>query len=212
MEQELPTASDAGQLFVSVNPASPFFTIDEILSDELPEFDNRTICAELVVPSGCAANVSDVGERDATGAVPVPVREMLCVLPATPPESSVSTTLPLATPVWVGRKVTVTVQEVPTGSDAPQLLFCVKVPLLVIEEMFSVELPVFDSTIPWAALVVSRSCPAKVSELGDREATGATPAPLRLTAPPAPAGDPFVISVAEIGPVVAGAKTTLIVQ
>jgi hypothetical protein len=102
MEQELPAESDAGQLLVCAKPSPPVVMIDEIFKGELPVLDKTRVCAALVVPTCCAANVRDPGEKEAIGAVPVPAKEKVCVLPATAFESSVIKTLPETVPGCVG--------------------------------------------------------------------------------------------------------------
>jgi hypothetical protein len=80
------------------------------------------------------------GERDTPGDVPVPLREMVCGLPAA---LSVTETVPLALPVIVGVKVTFTVQELPAARLDPQLLVSEKPELAVIPEIVSAAVPVF---------------------------------------------------------------------
>jgi hypothetical protein len=57
---------------------------------------------------------------EATGAVPNPVRAIVCKLPAFP-ESSLTVNTPFTVPVTVGAKVTDTVQLVPAVSVDGQL-------------------------------------------------------------------------------------------
>jgi len=107
----------------------------------------------------------------------VPVSAMFCVLLATPPESSVTTTLPVAAPVCVGWNVMLMEQEFPAASEAGQLFICVKAPFVAIDEMLSGAVPLFESVTGCAAAVVPARCRAKVREVGESEATAAFPVP-----------------------------------
>ena len=60
-----------------------------------------------------------MGERPTTGAVPVPVRLMVCVAGLA---LSVMVKEPLREPLAVGVKVTLRVQLAPAATVAPQLL------------------------------------------------------------------------------------------
>jgi thiol:disulfide interchange protein len=57
-----------------------------------------------------------------TGAVPVPLKLTVCVLPVTPLLLSVIVRAPVSAPVAVGEKVTLIVQEPLAGTLPPQLL------------------------------------------------------------------------------------------
>jgi hypothetical protein len=86
-----------------------------------------TACDPLVVPTIWLPNGRLDGETLATGAVPVPVRLTVCVLPVTPLLLSVMVSVPLSSPVAVGEKVTLIVQEPPAATG------------LVVEQVVPVE-------------------------------------------------------------------------
>ena len=52
------------------------------VSVALPAFFTVTVCAELVVPTVALAKLSEVGESDTTGALPVPLSFTVCGEPA----------------------------------------------------------------------------------------------------------------------------------
>jgi len=140
----------------------------------VPVFDSVTVCAALVVPTVWLAKVSEVGERLAVvvGAAPVPVRPTVCGLPEA---LSVTLELPVRVPDAVGVNVTLMLQFPPDASEPPQLSVSAKSPLATMLLMVRVAVPVFDSVTVCAALVVPTLWLAKVSEVGERLATGAGP-------------------------------------
>jgi hypothetical protein len=85
------------------------------------------------------------------GAVPVPVRDTLCGLPEA---LSLTVTDPARIPTTVGVKVTLIEQLAPTASVVPHVFVSAKLPVLVIAEIVSGALPVFESVVVWAGLVV----------------------------------------------------------
>jgi hypothetical protein len=92
------------------------------------------------VPTSCAEKVKEVGERLATGAVPVPVRLTDWVAGLA---LSVMVTAPVLVPMAVGLKVTLRVQLAATATLAPQVLVWEKSPLTVMLVMLRTALPVF---------------------------------------------------------------------
>src|SRR6202007_1156019 len=142
-----------------------------------------TAFAALLVPTVWLAKVSEGGERLATGAepaAPVPVRLADCGLP-----EALSATLrvPVRVPEAVGVKVTLMVQFAPAARELPQLSVSEKSPLAEILVIVKVAVPVLVSVTAFAALLVPTVWLAKVSEVGERLATGAEPAapvPVRL--------------------------------
>ena len=145
-----------------------------ILSAALPVFESVTVWAALVVPTFWLANVNEVGERLAAAvdaATPEPVRLAVWGLPLA---LSVTVTLAVLVPDAVGLKVTLIAQVVPAATEPPQVLLWAKSPLLVpvtaMLLMLSAALPVLDSVIAWAALVVPTFWFANVSEVGDTPA------------------------------------------
>jgi hypothetical protein len=94
------------------------------------------------VPTACAGKVKEVGERLATGAVPVPVRLTVCVAGLA---LSVMVKEPLREPLAVGVKATLRVQLALAARLEPQVLAWEKSPLTVMLVMLSVALPVLLS-------------------------------------------------------------------
>jgi len=92
----------------------------------------------LLVFKACEENVKEVGERLATGAVPVPERLALRVLGLA---LSVTVSEPVREPVAVGVKVTLIVHDALAARLAPQVLVCAKSPLTAMLEIASVALP-----------------------------------------------------------------------
>ena len=88
------------------------------------------------------------------GAVPIPVSDKLCGLPEA---LSVTVTEPDRVPTAVGVKVTLIVQLAPAASAVPHVFVWAKLPVLVIAEIVSGALPVFESVALWTALVVPTS-------------------------------------------------------
>jgi hypothetical protein len=76
------------------------------VSAALPVLERVTACAALVVVANRAAKVRLLGVTPASGAIPVPLRLMVCVLPATPLLLSVRVSVPVRVPVAVGLNVT----------------------------------------------------------------------------------------------------------
>src|SRR5690348_5557212 len=75
MVQLVPAARLVPQLLVCVKlEAFPPVTAKLVmLSAALPGFERVTVCAALVVPVSCGANVNDVAPSTACGAMPAPV-------------------------------------------------------------------------------------------------------------------------------------------
>jgi hypothetical protein len=93
-----------------------------MVSAVLPLFVSVTIWLELVVPTACAAKVSDEGVKVTEElAIPVPLR--LAVLD--PAEVlSLTVTVAVRVPVVVGVNVTLMVQLAPPARLLPQVLVC----------------------------------------------------------------------------------------
>ena len=72
----------------------------------VPVLVRVTVCAALVVPDIWAEKVSEGDDKLIKGAVPVPLKVTVCVLPATPLLLSVMVSTPVSGPVAVGEKVT----------------------------------------------------------------------------------------------------------
>ena len=81
-----------------------------------------TIWAWLGVPRGWLLKVQLVGVTLAMGALPVPVRLTLCILPATLLLLSVMINVAVRVPGAVGVKVTLMVQLLLAATEPPQAL------------------------------------------------------------------------------------------
>jgi hypothetical protein len=88
-----------------------------------------------------------VAERLTEEAVPVPVKPTFCVLPATLPLLSVTTSVALRLPAAAGVKVTLIEQLPPAATELPQVLVWAKslalVPAIARLVIFKAALPVF---------------------------------------------------------------------
>ena len=90
-----------------------------MFSVALPVLVSVTVCAALVLPTGTLPKLRLVGDRDTTGAVPTPVSDTVCGLPAA---LSVIVRVPLIVPDEAGENVTETVQLDPAVRLEPQVL------------------------------------------------------------------------------------------
>ena len=113
-------------------------------------------CAALVVFSSWLPKLKFVADKltMGAGAAPVPVRLMVCGLPAM---LSVIVTAPVRMPVAVGVNVTLMVQLAPAATDVPQVLVCMKSPLATMLVTLSAAVPVLFSVTVCTALVVLTS-------------------------------------------------------
>ena len=139
----------------------------------------------------------------------MPVRDTLCGLPDA---LSFTETAPDRIPVAVGVKVTLIEQFAPAASVAPHVFVSAKSPLLVMLEIAMASLPVFESVILCAALVVPTGCAPKFRLVGVRLATGAPPVPASATMCGLPEAVSFMVTLPVMFPVVVGEKLTLMVQ
>ena len=95
------------------------------------------------MPTGSAANVREAGERVAPGPAPVPARLAIWVEGMA---LSVMVTAPVLSPLPVGLKVTVMLQEPPAATLDPHELVREKSPLMATLLMLRVALPVLERT------------------------------------------------------------------
>jgi hypothetical protein len=111
--------------------------------------------------------------------VPVPVSETVRGLPLA---LSVIVMVPLRAPVAVGVNVTLIVQFMLAGTDAPHVFVSAKSPEAVIEVIFSARLPLLVSVIIFAGeLVVVTSWLPKFKLVGATTATGALAVPVPVS-------------------------------
>ena len=117
MVQEAPAATLEPQVLVSEK--TPVIVMLLMLSVALPVFVSVTDWGLLVVNGFCEAKVKEVGERLTAGPAPIPARLTVCVVGLA---LSVMVKVPVVSPVPVGSKVTLMMQEEPAATLEPQLL------------------------------------------------------------------------------------------
>ena len=169
MAQFPPTAKVLPQLLVWAK--SPPAAMLLIVKGPLPVLLRVTVWAALVVPTGWLPKLRVVGDRFATGIVPVPVNgstigglKLLLTL-----------RVPCLVPVVVGAKVTVAVHWLPTGSGAgeTQLSVSEKSPAALMAVIFKLLslLVVLVKAIE-AEAVLPTLTPLKVSWAGEGVSAG----------------------------------------
>jgi hypothetical protein len=171
----------------------------EMASAALPVLVRVTTCAALVVFKVWLENDKFDDDKTSIGAggtTPVPLRVIVCGLPAA---SSAMVTAAIRVPVAVGVNVTLIVQfPLFEGTELPQVLVCAKSPLFVPVKpmlvMFNAAFPVSVSVIVCDELVVFKFWLANVSVEPERLTTGKVryPGPPRSNVPND--GTPFVKS------------------
>lgn len=114
-------ANEVPQVFVCAK--SPEAEMPVMLSGAFPLLARVAVCAVLVVPTVCEANVSALGLRVAAGPRAWPTSCTDCGLPGSVPLTAM---LAVRDPPIVGVNVTLTMHAPPAANDAPQLLVCVK--------------------------------------------------------------------------------------
>ena len=152
--QFAPAATEVPQVLVWAYCALAAMLVT--LSAALPVLLSVTDCAALVVFSSWLPKLKFVADKltMGAGAAPVPVRLMVCGLPAM---LSVIVTAPVRMPVAVGVNVTLMVQLAPAATDVPQVLVCMKSPLATMLVTLSAAVPVLVSVTVCTALVVLTS-------------------------------------------------------
>lgn len=205
------------QLFVCAK--FPLVAMLATVSARLPVLESVTACEPVVEFTGRAAKVSVVGERPASGAVPVPVRLTVCVLLAMPLLLSVTVIVPVRVPAAVGVNVMLIVQLPPAATELPQVFVCAKSPAFVsviaMLVMLKAPLPELLRVTGCTAPVVPRGWLPKVKTVAVRLATGLVPVPVRVTdcvLPVTPLLLSVIVSVPLRVPFVVGVNVTLIVQ
>ena len=119
MAQLAPAARVLPQVFVCAkSPAfAPVMLMLLMVSSAEPLLVSVIGCAALVEFWFCVAKVRVAGDRDTVGRIPVPLRVIVCGLPAA---LSVIDTEADRAPVAVGVNVTLTVQNAPAATEEPQ--------------------------------------------------------------------------------------------
>jgi hypothetical protein len=121
MVQFPPLATEEPQLLVwEKSPGSaPVIVMLEIVSVALPMLNKVIPLTGLLAPTASLGKVTLEVLKLTVGAVPVPVSEAVCGLPAA---LSLTETVACRVPDAVGVNVTLIVQLVPSASELPQLL------------------------------------------------------------------------------------------
>ncbi len=208
---EAPAAIEMPQPLVCAK--SPEAAIEAMDSAPLPPLDSVTDCAGEVEPMSRVGNVRVDGDRLTLGAstIPVPDSAIACGLP----EALLATeTAPVRTPAAVGLNVTVTVQDPPAATDAPQELVCAKSPDAEMPLMARGPLPVLVSATVFAVEELPTSTESNARLNGESETPDVTVAPVPDSA--TPCGLPDALLETEIAPARApaalGVKVTVIVH
>jgi len=137
--QDPPAATLAPQLFVCAK--FPLVVTLATVKAELPVFESVTACELLVALTCSAAKVSVAGDMPAAGAVPVPVRVTVCVLPVELLKLSIIKSVPSRELTVVGVKVTLMVHKPFAARLLPQLFVWLKLLLVVMLLMVSGAFP-----------------------------------------------------------------------
>ena len=186
---DAPAASDSPQVVVSAKSAAfvPPIVIPEIVSAALPVFDSVTVCALVVTPVTTFPKFTVLGESvaiGAAGAVPDPLSVAVC---GEPVALSATETVAAKLATEPGVNVTEIVHVAPAASDPPQVFVSAKsvgfAPPIVIPEIVSAALPVFDSVSICALEVTPDATLPKFNVPGESVAVGAAaavPDPVRL--------------------------------
>src|SRR5207302_1207676 len=190
------------------------------LSVAVPPLVRVTVWARpLVVPTRWLPKATLFAESVTAGAMPVPVRVIVCGLPGA---SSTMFSVALRIPVASGVKLTLIVQLAPGATEpAPlgQVLPAAKAksaacaPVMVMLVRFSGAPPLFVRVTFCAGLVVpTRWLPKGLLVAESVAVGGVTPVPVSDTDCGLSAASSVMFTVAARAPVAAGVKLTLIVQ
>src|SRR5262252_332724 len=208
--QLAPAAMDAPQVFPSVKSAvfAPINPMVVKARAEVPTFVSVTLCGALTEPTLTMPNATALA--DSFTCVPVPVRGIMCGLPAA---LSTIFTEPLEGPDVTGRNVTEIVHVAPAANEVPQVWVWTKLPVTAMEVISSGPVPALRSVTVFAALVVLMSWTAKDSDAGERFTTAAeTPLPLSAIRCGLPVALSVIVTVPVRLPRTVGTNETEIVQ
>src|SRR5207253_1434621 len=191
MVQFAPAGKVAGLVGQALAPVlvaakSPEAANELIVKAAAPVFVSVTVIGVLVVAYSCSLHAALPISNPTPGAVPFPLREMICGLP---PASSASDSVPVRAPEADGVKVTLMVQFPPAGKVAglvgqalAPVLVAAKSPEAANELIVKAAAPVFVSVTVIGALVVASSWLPKSRLVGANPTPGEfEPVPLRLT-------------------------------
>jgi len=181
---QLPFAVNvAPQLFVwEKSPGFvPVIVIPEIVSVPGPTFVRITLLAELAVPTVFMPKLMLVGLT--LTMVPVPLRETVCGLLGA---SSAKVSAAVRAPAACGVNCTFTVHVAPAASVAVQFFDGIAKsaafgPVMAIELMCRVAVPVFCTFTDWAVAVEKSSTIPKLIDVGLRFTIVEVPVPLKAT-------------------------------
>src|SRR2546428_801959 len=200
---------------------APPSTAVAMLGGAVPLLVRVTVCPALVVPTRWLPSARHVAERVTAGAVPVPVSDTVCGLPAA---SSVMFTVAARAPGAAGVNVNVKVQLADAATDPPASGQGVVpepatakspglAPARVMLVRLSVAVPPLVRVTVWARpLVVPTRWLPKATLFADNVTAGAMPVPVRVIVCGLPGASSTMFSVALRIPVASGVKLTLIVQ
>jgi len=220
--QVVPLAMEKSPGFVPVIASAGFPSC----RTPFPVFVNVTLITELVVLTGTLPKGTAAVERLAVPAVPVPLNEAVCVVPAVPPESSVIVRVAASAAAVEGVKVKLITHEFPgPGAGGSAVLFLHVVvaatiaksaalaPLITVAfaaAKFSVSVPVFVTVTVIAGVVDPLGTKPKLTLLVERLAVGAVPVPFSVTVCDEPVALSLTVSVAVRAPNAPGLNVTLI--
>jgi hypothetical protein len=146
-----------------------------MVSAAFRRFVRVTVSVELVI-STTLPKFKLVGEK-VTGALPLPESVTVCV-----PALSVIVMLPEAVPTMVGVNDTWMVHDAAGDIGPLQLLLWLNGAVAATFETCSGPVPLLSTVMVRALLVVPTTCAEKESVVGEIEARGAVPVPLRVIA------------------------------
>jgi hypothetical protein len=169
------------------------------------------VWAEEVAPTVCVPKMRLEGDSEAPGAVDTPVPDKLtaCGLPVA---SSVIENVPVLEPEVVGVKVTENEQLPPARTVPPQVLVFAKSPVMPVEAIVSVAVPVFVRVTVCAAEVIPTVSDPNAKLPVENETAGAVPVPESATVCGLPEASSAIDKVPLLAPVVVGVKVTVKVQ
>ena len=212
-EPEAATGLEVEQVVLGSSAKSPLAVRVVIVSGLLPVFVNVTDCAAEVAPANVLPNARLEGVSDTPGALPLPLRVMVCVPPLA--LSRIMTT-PVRVPLVVGVNVTaiVHVPEAVSGVEVEQVVLgsSTKSPLEARAVMESELVPLLVSVTGCAAAVVPTRVLPKVRLEGVNVTPGAVPVPVRAMVCAPPLALSVMVMTPVRTPLAVGVKVTAIVQ
>ena len=194
-------------LFASVKSVVSLTLAPLTTSAPAPVFVTVKLTGATVAPATWVPKLMLLAESETSATVPLPVSAAACGL-----AGALSATLIAAArlPAAVGANFTLTMQDAAAPKLAGQLFVCAKslefAPVSVIPLTPSVPLPVFESVMLCAALVVPTDCAPKFRLAGDSAIPGEAPVPDSVTICGLPLALSLMLKFALCAPLDAGAK------